>query len=94
MEPLWFRIFMGLSRRELVNWIPDEIYLRILYYGRFNKHLHLSNPKSFNEKLQWLKINNRNPEYSTMVDKFEAKLYVDELLGGLHNPDHRSMGYL
>lgn len=43
--------------------------------------LNLKNPKTFNEKLQWLKINNRNPEYTTMVDKYAVKKYIAEKIG-------------
>jgi hypothetical protein len=45
------------------------------------KPLNLRNPQSFNEKLQWLKLYDRNPIYTTMVDKFEAKQYVANLIG-------------
>ena len=41
----------------------------------------LDNPKTFNEKLQWLKLYDRRPEYTTMVDKYEVKFYVAEHIG-------------
>ena len=41
-----------------------------------NKKLNLKNPQTFNEKLQWLKLYDRKPEYTQMVDKYEAKKYV------------------
>lgn len=43
--------------------------------------LNLKNPKTFNEKLQWLKLNDRKFEYTKMVDKFEAKEYVRKIIG-------------
>ena len=46
-----------------------------------NKKLNLKNPKTFNEKLQWLKLYDRKPEYTKMVDKYEAKKYVAEKIG-------------
>ena len=50
--------------------IPEKLGdLRKLYKARFGRPLNLENPKGFNEKLQWLKLYNRNPEYTTMVDK-------------------------
>lgn len=41
----------------------------------------MDNPRSFNEKIQWLKLHDRNPEYTKMVDKCDAKEYVKEVLG-------------
>jgi len=61
--------------------IPDERYLKIIYRIKTKKKLNLVTPKSFNEKIQWLKIYNRKPEYIKMVDKYEAKKYVAELIG-------------
>ncbi|MCF2657032.1 glycosyl transferase [Lacrimispora saccharolytica] len=45
------------------------------------RKLNLKNPKEYNEKLQWLKLNDRKPEYSTMVDKYEVRGYIEDLLG-------------
>lgn len=45
------------------------------------KKLNLDNPKTFNEKLQWLKLYNRKPEYTTMVDKVEVKDYIAKTIG-------------
>lgn len=61
--------------------IPDSIYLRYAYYKSFHKWLHLRNPQTFNEKLQWLKLHDRNPEYTKMVDKYEVKKYVANIIG-------------
>lgn len=65
----------------LLNWMPDTLYLRLIYRLKMKKRLNLRNPKSFNDKIQWLKIYNRNPLYTTMVDKFEAKKYVAGIIG-------------
>ncbi|WP_313344617.1 ATP-grasp fold amidoligase family protein [Lacrimispora sp.] len=64
-----------------LNWLPDKIYLKILFRAHLNKKLDLKNPKTFNEKLQWLKLYDHNPIYTTMVDKYEVKRYVAKLLG-------------
>lgn len=63
------------------QWLPDKPYLELIYYAHFGKKLDLKNPKTFNEKLQWLKLYDRNPEYTRMVDKYEAKQYVAEKIG-------------
>ena len=67
--------------RKLVRYIlfktarlwPDKIYLKWYFYSRVGYKLDLNNPKTFNEKLQWLKLNNRKPEMVKMVDKVDAK---------------------
>lgn len=61
--------------------LPDSLYLRLMYYFQTGKKLHLKHPKTFNEKLQWLKLHDRKPEYSTMVDKFAVKAYVANIIG-------------
>lgn len=61
--------------------LNDEQFLKILYKKKLNKELNLDNPKTFNEKLQWLKLNDRNPEYTKMVDKYDAKEYVASIIG-------------
>ena len=59
----------------------DSLYLRLMYYFQTGKRLHLKHPKTYNEKLQWLKLNDRKPEYTTMVDKYAAKEYVANIIG-------------
>ena len=60
---------------------PDSLYLRLLWWSLFGKRLPLKDPQTFNEKIQWLKINDRNPMYISMVDKFDAKQYVAAQIG-------------
>ena len=64
--------------------LPDEIYIKNLYYQRTGKNLDLDNPKTLCEKLNWLKLNYRKPEYTSMVDKYLAKQYVDSIIGEGH----------
>ncbi len=59
----------------------DAAYLKIRYYLYFGKRLDLKNPQTFSEKLQWLKLYNRRPEYTTMVDKYAVKDYVKSIIG-------------
>lgn len=63
------------------HWMSDEAYIRMIYRIHFGAYPDLENPKLFNEKLQWLKLHDRNPQYTTMVDKFEAKKYISNLIG-------------
>lgn len=61
--------------------MDDETYLKIAYRVKMGKKLNLNPPVTFNEKLQWLKLHDRKPEYTTMVDKYEAKKWVAERIG-------------
>lgn len=62
------------------TWLPDKVYLKLLFRLRMGRRLNLDNPQTFSEKLQWLKLYDRNPEYIKMVDKFEVKDYVAKAL--------------
>ena len=61
--------------------LPDKIYLKKLYKEKMGKELNLKNPKTFNEKLNWLKLYDRRPEYTMMVDKYRAREYIKEKIG-------------
>lgn len=60
---------------------PDELFLKIKFRLNMGKRLNLKNPKTFNEKLQWLKLYDRKPEYTLMADKYAVKKYVSSLIG-------------
>lgn len=68
-------------KHRLAQLLPDKIYLQIYYRRIFGRKLNLKEPKTFNEKIQWLKLYDRNPTYSKMVDKYEAKNYVENKIG-------------
>lgn len=70
-----------LDKMGVFNHLSDEKYLKFCYFLRIGKKLNLYNPKTFNEKLQWLKINDRNPRYINMVDKYEVKKYIESTIG-------------
>lgn len=74
-------LFLSLGQRGFFNWMDDERYLRIAYKIKMGKPLNLDNPQTYNEKLQWLKLYNRNPLYTKMVDKYEAKKIVANIIG-------------
>lgn len=59
----------------------DERYLKIIFRCFMKQKLDLEHPHTFSEKLQWLKLYNRKPEYTTMVDKYAVKKYVSEQIG-------------
>lgn len=61
--------------------LSDLDAIRARYYFIFGKFPHLKHPKTFNEKLQWLKLYNRKPEYTNLVDKYEVKKIVAGIIG-------------
>jgi hypothetical protein len=75
------RVILGLGRRRLLNWVTDKTYLETIYKLRFGKHINWEDPKTFNEKLQWLKLYDRNPLYTTLVDKYAVKEHVASIIG-------------
>ncbi len=73
-------VFVNLFGRQM----SDKTYLQCKWWVNNGKKLDLENPVTFNEKLQWLKLYNRNPMYTTMVDKYEAKKYVANIISDEH----------
>lgn len=63
------------------SWLPDEVYLRLRYRFKLGRWPNLKNPVTFTEKINWLKLHNRKPEYTTMVDKYAVKDYVALRIG-------------
>lgn len=61
--------------------LNDEEYIKLMYKEKFGKYPNLEKPEIFNEKLQWLKLYDRDPEYTKMVDKYEVKKYVASIIG-------------
>ena len=74
------KIFIFLNNKRILI-LSDKRYLSIRYYATFHKKLNLERPETFNEKLQWLKLYDRNPKYTKMVDKYEVRNYIKEKIG-------------
>ncbi len=73
-----------LHDRGFLNILTDKAFLKYAFRARMGKKLNLKQPKTYNEKLQWMKLYDRDPRYSMMVDKAEVKKYVAELIGEEH----------
>ena len=67
--------------KKMLAGLPDKQYLQLYYFASFKRPLNLNNPRTYNEKLQWIKLYDRKPEYTRMVDKYEAKGYIAEKIG-------------
>lgn len=71
-------------RLKLINclrFIPTKPYLKMVYKIKTGKKLNLKNPVGFNEKLNWLKVNDVHPEYTALVDKVKVREYVKQKIG-------------
>lgn len=74
-------VFSVLAQRRCMDWVKDETYLKLKFRAAMGRALNLETPRTYNEKLQWLKLYNRRPEYTMMVDKYEVRKFVAEKLG-------------
>lgn len=82
MSNLFSKVIWKIVRDlHLEKKLSDEQFLKLKFKVMMNERLDLKNPKTFNQKIQWLKMNNRKKEYSNMVDKYEAKKYVKNIVG-------------
>lgn len=70
-----------ISEKGFFDFLPDKLFLEFMYRVKIGQKLHLDDPKTFNEKLQWLKLYNRKPEYIKMVDKYAVREYIAKELG-------------
>lgn len=75
-----YKIILKLDDFGIVR-LNDNTFLKIKYKLNFNSDLNLNNPQTFSEKLQWLKLYDRRDIYTTMVDKYEVKKYVSDIIG-------------
>lgn len=75
------RLLVRLGKNSFLKKMSDEKFLKMIFKDVMGYPLNLENPQTYNEKLQWLKINDRKPIYTTMVDKYEVKKYIAERIG-------------
>lgn len=76
-----FRIVCISILQHFFTWLPDKIYIKLMFRLRMRHKLNLRNPKTFCEKIQWLKLYDRQPEYTILVDKYSVKQYVSSIIG-------------
>lgn len=75
------KMICALANRGLFNWLSDKKFLELYYYCKMGKKLDLENPKTYNEKLQWLKLYDRNELYCKLVDKYQVRQYIKSTIG-------------
>ena len=64
-----------------LNWVPDSLYLKIMFWARLGQKLDYKNPKTLNEKIQLLKLRDRNEDYIKWFDKYAVRSYIEEKIG-------------
>ena len=74
-------IYYYLTYKGFFNWIPSKLLLKIQFRFKFGEKLDLQNPKTFNEKMQWLKLYGNLEKHTNLVDKFEVREYIAETIG-------------
>lgn len=72
------------ARKGFTNFVPDRTHLKLMYRAALGSWPDLLRPKTFNEKLQWLKLHDHNPLYTTLVDKYRVKAWVAKHIGAEH----------
>lgn len=75
---MFFKLFGNSVLKKL---IPSFLWLKVEYFINLNRNLNIINPKTYNEKLQWLKLYDRKPIYTQLVDKFEVRKYIKNIIG-------------
>lgn len=76
------KFIVALGRNGFLNWLSDELYLKMIYYLMTERKLNLDNPVTYNEKLQWLKINYHKQEFTTYADKYAVREFYRQTIGG------------
>lgn len=66
---------------SMFGWIPDKIWLKFLFRVKMGYWMDFRNPRTFNEKLQWLKIYDYKESYAKIVDKYSVKKFVTQKIG-------------
>lgn len=81
LSTLGYERIAFVDSQRITKAMPDKEYVEMRFFQRIGKRLDLNNPVTFNEKLNWLKIYDRKPIYTMMVDKYAVKELVSERIG-------------
>ena len=76
-----YKMIEPLGTMGLLNWMPDPVFSKLVFRGEMGYKLDLDNPRTFNEKLVWLKNYDHRAEYTDLVDKLKAKEVVGKKIG-------------
>lgn len=73
--------FAWITSRSFSRIIPDRLFIQMKYYSEFSKLVNFDNPKTFSEKMQYLKLYDRKSKYIYMVDKYRVREYISNIIG-------------
>lgn len=76
----WHDISRGIAH-SIYRCMPDKMYIQMIYYRNFGRFINWKNPQSFTEKINWLKVYDRNPLYTVLADKYAVKAWVEKKIG-------------
>ena len=69
--------FLNILRRTT----NDKTYYQFRHLFKHRERVQLRDPQTFNSKLIWLNLYDRNPEYAAFVDKYEVREYITKRIG-------------
>ena len=75
------KLLLPMGRNGMLNFVPDKMYLKAVFRAETGYRLNLEHPRTYNEKLQWLKLYDRRPEYIVYADKYEVREYIEKTIG-------------
>lgn len=70
--------------KKILKFLPDKQYIKLYFELHLHRKLDLNNPKTLNEKLQWMKFNYRFPLQTVVSDKILVRKYVEEKIGSTY----------
>lgn len=76
-----YSLFVLLTRYYNLKFLKDKTYISLMYKGVFGKKINLVSPKTYSEKIQYLKLYDRKPIYNTLVDKYLVRDYIIKNIG-------------
>lgn len=75
------KLILPAGQNGMLKFIPDKRYLETIFRVEMGYKLNLEHPKTYNEKLQWIKLYDRKPEYTVYADKYKVRKYIAEKIG-------------
>lgn len=72
------------NMRYVLSFLPDKMFLQLHYFLTVGKFINFKNPQTYTEKLQWLKLNEKNVEYCNLVDKLAVRDHISAVWGEQH----------
>ena len=63
------------------RFVSDLAFINKEYKKVFGVYPNLNEPKTINEKIQWLKLNDRTPLHTICADKYQSREYIEQKIG-------------